>query len=97
MTKTHKRTFMITAIFAVLCFFYAVAVLGFQWFYSSCTAQKVNAVWLAVVWAICPPIWFWVECLVWKDTVRKDQDRARDFWLGLGAIVLFLADKRFGK
>lgn len=99
MTTAHKFTFRGLAVFAFLCFAYAVAVLGFQWLHFSCTAERRNAIWLAAVWAIGPPIWFAFERWKWGTENEKEldaaQEHARDFWLGLGAIVLFLADKRF--
>ena len=54
------------------------------------------------IWAIAPPVWFFVERQVWgtKENEKKmeiAQSHARDVWLGLGAIILFLADKRFDK
>jgi hypothetical protein len=98
--RRHKLTFVLLACLAMGCFIYAVCTLGFQVGNYSCQQQRVNAGVLAAVWAIGPPIWFMLERQIWENLVDPkkldtDQDHARDFWLGLGAIVLFLADKRW--
>jgi hypothetical protein len=100
MTKRHKITFRILVFLAIGCFVYAVAILGFKLALSSEHDQTINAAMLASLWALGPPIWFWAERAIWetkdnKEELATGQDHARDFWLGLGAIVLFLADKRF--
>jgi hypothetical protein len=99
-TRAHRFTFNTLSFLGFVCFCYAILILGFRIAFRDPVAQTINAATLASLWAICPPAWFWVERSIWETPanrreLEKGQERARDFWLGLGALVLFLADKRF--
>ena len=57
---------------------------------------------VAVLWAVGAPSWFWIERSQWRtdkssgkdrsEVLDKNQERVRDFWIGLGAVVIIVAD-----
>ena len=52
----------------------------------------------AVGWAIGTPTWFLIERSLWTGSPEKldrSQDHVKDFWLGIGAIVLVICDHAF--
>jgi hypothetical protein len=93
MSLKHKITCFVVATLAVICLLWAVSSLGFEFPQLSSYQRHLDVIALVFVWALGPAIWFSWEWSIWKKEtgLAIGQQYARDFWLGAGAIVLFLA------
>lgn len=94
----HRTVCFLLGILAVLLFCLFCG-LGLTWQKQSPHWFRVSAGFFALIWAIGTPIWFSLERWIWGREIAKfgididkQQDRIRDLWIGLGAIVLVLSD-----
>jgi hypothetical protein len=97
MSQNHRRVCWVIAGVAFVALLWPIAVLGFHHHLLSQTWRHANAMIFLFVWALGPAIWFALEGRLWRNepNLARGQQYARDFWLGGGAIVLFLAAQEF--
>jgi hypothetical protein len=97
MTPRHRIAVYIVASCAAIGFLWAIESLWFGYPKLSPDRARLNAIIMIVLWALGPPVWFFVEWSLWKGPgLQEGQQYARDFWLGAGAIVLLLAARELG-
>lgn len=93
MSRNHKIACWIAAAVAILSLLWAISSLEFNFPSLAPGHGHLNAIALVFLWTLAPPVWFAVEWKIWRSepSLAVEQTYARNFWLGTGAIVVFLA------
>jgi hypothetical protein len=79
---------------AVVALVITAILLIYNYWSTNFSALKI----VAVSWALIPPFWFLIEWWCWKGVVpspafekfKYSQERAKDVWVAIGAILAAL-------
>ncbi len=93
MDSKHRYARISIAIAAGILLVWSIATLWFGRPGLSQGGLRANAITIICIWALGPAVWFVIEGWIWKSepNLSRSQQHERDFWLGLGAIILILA------
>lgn len=91
---------LLTYISAPLALISIVVALYIRSLYGEYPAEQrphqVIAYVIVGLWVLCPPIWFWIEWVLFTEgndeRLKHTHDLARNIWIGLVVVLIAILD-----
>ena len=94
MARTPKQVEFRNKVITATAILVALVLTYFSFFYGTKSEAKA---WAAALWAVGPPLWFWIEYALmtteeeksnkeFRDRLKYAQDSASKIWLAFGGL-----------